>query len=298
LAYFSTKWSERAAELQVHDVEPEQQVFAEAAPFDRLGEITVRGGDDADIHRHGLGAADAVDEAFLDGAEELGLQPHVHLADFVEQERAARGFLELADTAGDGAGEGALLVAEQLALEQRLGDGGAVDRDERARGALGTGVEVLGHHLLAGAALAGDEHRGVGRGDLVGELHHARHGRVAIKEVGRLAGDSGDHSGDQLGVGGQGDVFLGAGADGIHGRRGVALGAAGDHGNDETLGLEPGDQPGNVHHYVDQHQVGAAPGAERGERDLDGGRVGNLGAAIHGELGGGGELAFEGADDQ
>ena len=31
----------------------------------------------------------------------------------------------------DGAGEGALLVAEQLRLHQRLGDGGAVDLDER-----------------------------------------------------------------------------------------------------------------------------------------------------------------------
>ena len=52
--------------------------------------------------------------------------------------RAAVGRLELARLLRDRAGEGALLVAEQLALEQRLGDRGAVDRHERpsARGLL------------------------------------------------------------------------------------------------------------------------------------------------------------------
>ena len=70
-------------------------------------------------------------------AQQLGLQAGVHLADFVEQQGAAVGLLELADAAGDGAGEGALLVAEQFGFQQVLGDGGAVDGDERlvARGA-------------------------------------------------------------------------------------------------------------------------------------------------------------------
>ena len=48
---------------------------------------------------HRLRAADAVDHALLDGAQQLGLQPHVHLGNFVEQQRAAVGFLELADAA-------------------------------------------------------------------------------------------------------------------------------------------------------------------------------------------------------
>ena len=78
----------------------------------------------------GCDAADAVDLALLDGAQQLGLQADVHLADLVEQQRAAVGLLELADAPGDGAGEGALLVAEQLGFQQGLGDGGAVDGDE------------------------------------------------------------------------------------------------------------------------------------------------------------------------
>ncbi len=103
-------------DLQVHDVEAEQQVLAEGAFAHRLDQIAVRGRDDADVDRHRLGAADAVDHALLDGAQELGLQPHVHLGDFVEQQRAAGRLLELADAARDRAGEGALLVAEQLGL--------------------------------------------------------------------------------------------------------------------------------------------------------------------------------------
>ena len=53
------------------------------------------------------------------------------LADLVQEHRAALGGLEPALLLHDGAGERAALVAEQLALEQRLGDRRAVDGDKR-----------------------------------------------------------------------------------------------------------------------------------------------------------------------
>ena len=68
--------------------------------------------------------------------KQLGLQPHVHFGDFVEQQRAAVGLLEFADAPRDRAGEGALLVAEQLGFEQSFGNGGAIDADERLLGAV------------------------------------------------------------------------------------------------------------------------------------------------------------------
>jgi hypothetical protein len=52
------------------------------------------------------------------------------VADLVEHQRAAVGGLDLAGRGLGGAGEGALLVAEELAFQQVLGDGGAVDGDE------------------------------------------------------------------------------------------------------------------------------------------------------------------------
>ena len=123
-------------DLQVDDVEAEQQILAEFALAHGVGEIAVGRGDDADVDRHRLAAADAVDDALLDRAQQFRLQPHVHFGDFVEQQRAAVRLLELADAAGERAGEGALLVAEQLGFQQVFRDRRAIDRDERFLGAL------------------------------------------------------------------------------------------------------------------------------------------------------------------
>ena len=54
-----------------------------------------------------------------------------HLADFVEEQRAAVGALEQADAIAVGAREAAADVAEQLGFEQRLRNPDAVDRHQR-----------------------------------------------------------------------------------------------------------------------------------------------------------------------
>jgi hypothetical protein len=56
-----------------------------------------------------------------------------------------------------GAGKGAAYVAEQLALEQRLDDGRAVDDEEAPIAPRPGGVERARHELLPGPRLAGDE---------------------------------------------------------------------------------------------------------------------------------------------
>ena len=71
------------------------------------------------------------DLAVLQRAQHLGLRGEVHVADLVEEERAAVGLLEEAALARLGAGERAALVAEELALDQLARDRGAVDLDER-----------------------------------------------------------------------------------------------------------------------------------------------------------------------
>ncbi len=65
-------------------------------------------------------SADALEAPFLESAEDLGLQRERQVANLVEEERAAMRHLELARLARDGAGEGALFVAEELGFEQRL----------------------------------------------------------------------------------------------------------------------------------------------------------------------------------
>ena len=70
------------------------------------------------------------------------------------------------------AGEGAALVAEELALEERVRDRGAVDRDERMVAARGEHVDRPREELLARPALALEEDGGVRRGDALGLRAH------------------------------------------------------------------------------------------------------------------------------
>ena len=64
-------------------------------------------------------AADAGEAPLLQHAQQRRLQRQRHRGDLVEEQRAAVGLLEAALAAPVGAGEGAALVAEQLALQQR-----------------------------------------------------------------------------------------------------------------------------------------------------------------------------------
>src|SRR5262249_62026548 len=99
--------------------------------------------------------------ALLEHAEELGLDLERHLADLVEEERAAVGELEAAGPRRHRAREGAALVAEELALRQRGRDRRAVHLDERLPLAAAALVDGASHQLLARPALAQDEDRRV-----------------------------------------------------------------------------------------------------------------------------------------
>ena len=67
------------------------QVLAECSFADHCGEIAVRGGDDSQIDRNRLHAADGNDRSFLDAAEQFGLHEQRQLADFIEEQCAAIG---------------------------------------------------------------------------------------------------------------------------------------------------------------------------------------------------------------
>ena len=285
-------------DLQVDDVETKQQVLAECAFAHGVGEVAVRGGDDADIDRHRLGAADAVDDALLDRAQQFGLQADVHLGDFVEQQRAAGRFLELADAAGDRAGEGALLVAEQFGLQQMFGDRRAINRNERPLGAGRARVDVARQHFLAGTGLAGDHDGGIRARDLLRQLDDLAHGFVAIDQIARIIGDRGEYRGDQFRIGRQRDVFLGASVDRGDRGAGVVGDAAGHDRHVDVLGFEPHHQVADVEGDVDQQQVGALAAAQHGHRLFDRLGVGHRCPVFHRDLGRGRELALQCANDE
>ena len=84
-----------------------------------------------------------------------------HFPDLVEEDRAAIGRLEQTALLLPGIGERAALVAEQLALQQLLGQRGTRDVDEGTAGPVAVVVDGFRGQVLAGSGLASQEH---GRG--------------------------------------------------------------------------------------------------------------------------------------
>jgi hypothetical protein len=62
--------------------------------------------------------ASAVELAFLQHAQQLGLRCAVQVAHFVQENSGTIGQFEIAAAHSGGAGEGAFFVAEQFAFEQ------------------------------------------------------------------------------------------------------------------------------------------------------------------------------------
>ena len=145
------------------DTESIVQVLAERLLADGLEQIAVGGGDDPDIDFPRGRPADSVELVFLQDAEQLRLRLEGELADLVEEDRPPIGELKPADSPGDGAGEGPLLMTEKLALDEPGGKCRAVELDQRLIPALAVGVDRPRDQFLARARLAADEHGGVGR---------------------------------------------------------------------------------------------------------------------------------------
>ena len=97
----------------------------------------------------GLRAAQALDDALLQHAQQLDLHLQRQFADLVEEQRRLIGGFEAADLPRQRAGVGAALAAEQLALDQRGGNRGAADADHRPLMTRAEVVNRLREHFLA-----------------------------------------------------------------------------------------------------------------------------------------------------
>lgn len=72
------------------------------------------------------------------------------------EKAAAFGFFDAADAIPKSAGEGALFMAKQFALDQGFAEGGAIDFDKGLLGARAVVMDGRGHEFLAGSRLAAD----------------------------------------------------------------------------------------------------------------------------------------------
>ncbi len=121
----------------LEDLEPVVEVLAEAAVEDGGPQVTIGGGHDAHVRGQDAGAAEALELLLLQDAQELRLRGQAHFPDLVEEQHAARGALDLAGLRRARSRECALLVTEQLRLQQLIGQGRAVQRDEGTVGLAG-----------------------------------------------------------------------------------------------------------------------------------------------------------------
>ena len=172
--------------------EPVEEVEAEPSGGGLGRQVGVGGGDHPDVAADGGAAADPFELAVLDHAQDLLLDRQRRVGDFIEEQAAAVGPLEPSGAAAHGAGERAGLMAEQLGLEQGLGQGGAVELDQRPLPAAGEVVETGGDQFLAGAPLADDQDRPIqGRG--AGRLLHQLEKRPGLADQRRQVGSRRNH---------------------------------------------------------------------------------------------------------
>ena len=258
-------------QAQADHVEAVEQVLAEATFLDALLQVLVRGGNHAHMGLDGRVAAHPVELAVRQHAQKTRLQIKRHVADFIEEQRAALGLLEAAAPLRLRTGEGAALVAEEFALQQVLGNGGGVDGH---KGAIGHGrmlVQRARHQFLARAGFAGDEHRDLALRQPPDGAEHVLHGGRLAQHFGgcglALFGDFFalaffDRAADQLHrlgqVKGLGQVFERAALKGRH--RAVEVGVR-RHDDDGQAGLQ-------LAHLLQQLQARASGHADVAHQDL------------------------------
>ena len=148
--------AQRRHAQRVH-VEPIVEILPKAARLDLVLEIAVRRRDDARRDRDRAVAADARHLPVFEHAQQLGLRRQRQLSDLVEEQCSVARVLERAPAQAIGAGKRAALVAEQLALDELLGQRRAVHRDQRRLLARSQPMQFARDQFLARAAFADDQ---------------------------------------------------------------------------------------------------------------------------------------------
>jgi hypothetical protein len=142
----------------------------------------MRGRDDPHVDAYGTFAADPDDLAVLHDAQQADLRGQRELADLVEEERSAAGLFEPSLPASEGAGECALLVAEQLRVDQFGSDRAAVDAPEGPGAKRRVLMNGARDDFLAGAGLAEQQHRRAASRHQLGPRHHRGEAGVAADQ--------------------------------------------------------------------------------------------------------------------
>ena len=165
--------------IEVNDVEPVEQVAAEAASVRLLREAAVGGGDYAEVQVPRPVLSQFPDFALLQRAQQLRLPARRQLPYFVEEHGSTRSLLQQAAARLPRAGECSLGVTEEFRVDQLIAEGRAVDGREALVAPRTLLVQRARHEFLAGAAFPFDQD-GEGSGCRAGDCFpKGDHGEAA-----------------------------------------------------------------------------------------------------------------------
>jgi hypothetical protein len=127
------------------------KILAERPLRNRLLHVLVGGRDEPDVGLDGVRSSDALELTFLQDAQQFHLHSRADIANLVQEQRSALRQLETSLLARGRPGERALLIAEQLGLDERFRQRRAADLHERFRRARGVVMDRVRDQLLARA---------------------------------------------------------------------------------------------------------------------------------------------------
>ena len=166
-----------------HRVQSVIQVLAELALRDGLLQIHVRRCHDTHVGLLHLGRTDLDKLATLQDTEQAGLRGQREFACLVKEDGTAVGHFEIALAVGQGAGEGAFLVPEQLRVDGALRDSSAIDRDILSMLTRTELVDNLREDFLTDTTLARNQNRQIGGSHLQSYVDSAVQSRAVANHA-------------------------------------------------------------------------------------------------------------------
>src|SRR5579864_1209017 len=144
----------------LYHVQPVIEVETKLPLFNGVSELSIGGCDHPQIDLNVPHAAQPPEGLILESPQEFGLEHDRHFSDLVEENCSPGCNFEYAGFGSAGVGKGALLITEQLAFQECLGDSGAIERNKRSFAVKPDVMNELGEDILSSAALAFQQNGG------------------------------------------------------------------------------------------------------------------------------------------
>jgi hypothetical protein len=135
------------------------EVQSEESLLNQSMKVSVRGRYETDVDPGRRARTHGAHFAFLENSEEFGLHRQGHVSQLVQEQGPLMCELEDSFAILFGAREGAANVTEELALQERFGEGGAILREERLAGTEAASVDLARDDFFSRAAFTNYQHR-------------------------------------------------------------------------------------------------------------------------------------------